>query len=82
TLKNTILKTTQPKVAQDGQWEVDVPAAEDKKPGDKLTPKQTHPSRNESSSATANVIDTTPPDAPKVNHTDTASKKITGEGSE
>ncbi|MGK8494541.1 Ig-like domain-containing protein [Staphylococcus aureus] len=75
-------KTSQGKVGQDGQWEVDVPAGEELKPGDKVTAKETDPSGNESSSGTGNVIDTTAPDAPKVKDTESGSKKITGEGSE
>nr|WP_172689446.1 Ig-like domain-containing protein [Staphylococcus aureus]ARF19376.1 cell wall associated biofilm protein [Staphylococcus aureus] len=42
-------KTSQGKVGQDGQWEVDVPAGEELKPGDKVTAKETDPSGNESS---------------------------------
>ncbi|MCJ8095388.1 Ig-like domain-containing protein, partial [Staphylococcus aureus] len=63
-------KTSQGKVGQDGQWEVDVPAGEGLKPGDKVTAKETDPSGNESSSGTGNVIDTTAPDAPKVKDTE------------
>ncbi|HCZ9875967.1 TPA: hypothetical protein O4Q05_002763, partial [Staphylococcus aureus] len=48
-------KTSQGKVGQDGQWEVDVPAGEELKPGDKVTAKETDPSGNESSSGTGNV---------------------------
>ncbi|MBS3579578.1 hypothetical protein KCX37_13720, partial [Staphylococcus aureus] len=55
--------TRQAKVGQDGQWDVDVPAGEQLKPGDKVTAKETAPSGNESSSGTGNVIDTTAPDA-------------------
>ncbi|WP_430739144.1 hypothetical protein [Staphylococcus aureus] len=33
-------KTSQGKVGQDGQWEVDVPAGEELKPGDKVTAKK------------------------------------------
>ncbi|HGO3654529.1 TPA: Ig-like domain-containing protein [Staphylococcus aureus] len=42
-------KTSQGKVGQDGQWEVDVPEGEELKPGDKVTAKETDPSGNESS---------------------------------